>query len=267
MPTSVKLAVTIGPAYILILGWVAWALFRRYRDNHYPPTLLLALVFCFLFGIAPFTLAALAVESLIANPHDTWLYRVLRLGAAESENLGVILIAVFSWRVFRPEKLWALCLVIMVIAIELAAKDLTLMMEEVGIWMPWQSRPAIALLYIAGLAPNYSWLIAESFSRWRKFRGRADLDPAVVRRFFLWGLAGIALLFGTLASPQLWASIFPSLAPALEPFFALGPAAMDRPDIPNLVAAIVVTRFSCLFAFSVLSFLCWAQSQLKGHHT
>jgi len=263
MPAGAKLAMVLFPLYILVMGCVSGTLLWRYRENRYPPALLLGLAFGFLFGLAPFVFASQILKHFLASSSASWLYLSLRAGGANMVAWGWIMVAVFTWRVFRPGQAWALLLVTAVAGLELLAKDLTLMTEPAEIWLPWQARRNVALLFIGSKVLSYGWWIVESWSRGLVLGRDPGRDREVVRRFWLWGGGGALLLIGILSSPQVLVFCFPSLGPTLQPFYALSLDAFLQPQVPRLMSVLVAIRLSTYFAFSLLAYVCWARKTKK----
>ena len=82
-------------------------------------------------------------------------------------------------------------------------------------------------MYAIGNSLNFGWLAYESLSRWRHYRKQLKegkkLDPLVVNRFLLWGLAGVSYVV-TASSNILhvpYEMVQPLLPTALKGIFTL----------------------------------------------
>jgi hypothetical protein len=154
---------------------------------------------------------------------------VFALGLAATQ-LGIALFAAFTWRVFRPDALWA-TLALLVIAGALGAEWLGLLeasargrtMEEI---LP-NTRPfAIAIVATLGLV--FAWSGAEALAHWARMRRQLALglgDPVVANRFLLWALSGFATV---VLCAVLAASMRAGLAPLRHvlPLALIGGAAL-----------------------------------------
>jgi hypothetical protein len=120
--------------------------------------------------------------------------------------LGLALLYVFTWRVFRPDSRWALSFVV-VAACVLAVVGFGIAYRgsqgsSLAEILPRTRGWALAIMAMVGL--QFAWSAGESFLYFRSLRRRLALglaDPVVVNRFLLWGLsaAASALLCGGLA--------------------------------------------------------------------
>jgi hypothetical protein len=112
-------------------------------------------------------------------------------------QVGIVLLYVFTLRVFRPGAGWARAMVALVaaylpIALALAWRALSLAEPD------QHSVQVVAgelLACFAGYGACFVWGALESFRQYRMARRRQELglaDPVVVSRFRLWGIFGLA---------------------------------------------------------------------------
>jgi hypothetical protein len=110
---------------------------------------------------------------------------------------GILLIYVFTWRVFRPHQRWgrvppalaACALTASVLGIHRAAGVPGSLLETLPLMRPW----LLLLVGILGLA--FLWTSVESFRYYGMLRRRLAMgmaDAVVTNRFFLWATAGAA---------------------------------------------------------------------------
>lgn len=167
------------------------------------------------------------LPALLGTPFGDALFT---LGLAATQ-LGIALFAAFTWRVFRPDALWA-TLLLLVIAGALGAEWLGLLhasargrtMEEI---LPHTRPFAIAIVTTLGLV--FAWSGSESFAHWQRLRRQLALglgDPVVANRLLLWALSGFATVVLSLG---LAASMLAGLAPLRHtlPLVVIGAAALS----------------------------------------
>jgi hypothetical protein len=155
------------------------------------------------------------LPGVIATPAGDVLFGV---GLAFS-LAGIGLVYVFTWRVFRPDAMWARA--------ALVAVGLALSFEWLGLMhasgrgttleqilphtRPW------AIAVVATVAIAFTWTAAESLHYHGMLRRRMALglaDPVVANRFLLWALGGIAT---ALLCTALVACMRAGLAPLRHP--------------------------------------------------
>jgi hypothetical protein len=102
----------------------------------------------------------------------------------------------------------------------------------------WNARFPARLMYAVGNTFNFGWLAYESLSRWRHYRKQLKegkkLDPLVVNRFLLWGLAGISYAVSSLST------------------ILNVPYELVQPLFPTIVKAIFI------LGFAIFSYLSWS---------
>ncbi|HEY5658704.1 MAG TPA: hypothetical protein VIY27_13025 [Myxococcota bacterium] len=106
-------------------------------------------------------------------------------------DLGVFVLALFTWKVFRSEDTWGALLVAGIGACILIGVGGSIWIQEWEGLLPI-SNPWFWPAWIAGVV-SYAWMTAESFyhHRWSLQRQRLDLcDAMACERFLLWSLAG-----------------------------------------------------------------------------
>ena len=180
----------------LIVAIRTFALWRRTRGL---PELLLSLM---LTSATVLGYPAIIASSLIPATQ----LRLLHVGSQALMAFGFTCLLLFTQKVFRPNALWARCLV--------AAAFLLLVAGGVAYFIEVHSanpRPmgqllGINLLNTTPMAIAYCWATLESLGYYRKLRLRLRLglsDAVVVNRVLLWGLmtlaAGIAVLINLAA--------------------------------------------------------------------
>jgi hypothetical protein len=215
----------------LIVMWVvSVAILRRYLESKYPPALLAAsgfLVLGFIFTpILLFSVIHLQLRpDLLANP-TTW-QEILMILDNNAFVIGLFLFTVFTRQVFRPGRRGSLFFLILIGILLFGSKDLIFMFEtKVGV-TPWNARFGIRLMYAIGNTLNFGWLAYESLGRWRLYRRQLkegkELDPLVVNRFLLWGLAGVSYAISALATilNLPYVMVQPFLPTALKGIFCL----------------------------------------------
>lgn len=133
------------------------------------------------------------LDGLVATPTGDALFGA-GLGAA---LVGVGLLYVFTWRVFRPRAVWAmgaffvaaLGLTSMWIGLMRASSRGSSMAEILPYTRPW----ALGVIGLVALA--FCWSGSESLVYRARLRRRMVLgmaDPVVVNRFLLWGVSALA---------------------------------------------------------------------------
>ncbi|UCD85526.1 MAG: hypothetical protein JSU92_04870 [Deltaproteobacteria bacterium] len=235
----------VGITFTVLMWWVTFSIFRRYRDTKYLPALLVASGFFALgFIFAPILTMGRAImqewpeiAGLVGPGAATW-YRISSIIGGNAFVIGLLLFAIFTRQVFRPGSAASLFYVIFVGIFLMGSSDLVFMFEDKPIMITWAARLEIRIVYVVGNTLAFGWLAYESLSRWIVYRKRLEeekeLDPLVVNRFLLWGLAGISYVIAAFAT-------LPFVPyEAIQPFF------------PTLVLNI------CILAFAILSYLSWS---------
>jgi hypothetical protein len=167
-------------------------------------------------------------------------------------TLGVTLIYLFTWRVFRPDEKWAAVLFWVSAAVltatsvpfQLAIFDAT----REAVWFPWLDAAGKIARVGAGV-----WGGLESYRYWNLMRKRQALglaDPLLTNRFLLWGGASIAT-----ATIMMITSIAPPSAPdQMNPMMAIA--------ISALATVVGVQQF--LAFLPPKSFQVWVRSRAEA---
>ena len=180
----------------LLVSIRTFALWRRTRGL--PELLLCGMLF---------SATVLGYPAMIATTRipasQMWPLHVLATGL---ESFGITCLLLFTLTVFRPQTLWARCLVAAAFGM-LVTGGVAYFIEVTG----ENPRPAAELLGInlintTPMAVAYFWTTLESFHYYRKLRLRLRIglcDAIVCNRMLLWGLmtlsAGIAVLINLAA--------------------------------------------------------------------
>jgi hypothetical protein len=105
--------------------------------------------------------------------------------------VGVVLLAVFNMRVFRPEEAWAKALVVGITLVMLGSFFLECVSP--GLHVATFLNQGFGLrLFMSGIAVPLCWGTYESLRYWQLLRKRVRLglaDPVVADRMRLWGIA------------------------------------------------------------------------------
>ena len=180
----------------LVVAIRTFALWRRTRGL---PELLLSLML--------FSATVLGYPTIIASTQvpasQMWS---LHVAAQAFMSFGYTCLLLFTLKVFRPDALWARCLVAAALFL-LVAGGVAYFLEVTG----ENPRPAAELLGInllntTPIAVAYFWTTLESLTYYRRMRLRLRLgltDVVVANRVLLWGLmtlaAGLAVLINLVA--------------------------------------------------------------------
>ncbi len=224
----------------LIVMWVvSIAILRRYLETKYPPALLaasgfLALGFIFTPGML---FAVILIQARPDLETAAWV-RILSILVNNAFVIGLFLFTVFTRQVFRPGRRGSLFFLIFIGILLFGSKDLILMFEAKGMVVQWNARFGIRLMYAIGNSLNFGWLAYESLSRWRLYRRQLKkgkkMDPLVVNRFLLWGLAGISYTISALVT------------------ILNVPYEMVQPLFPTMIKA------TFILAFAIFCYLSWS---------
>ncbi|UCD85763.1 MAG: hypothetical protein JSU92_06100 [Deltaproteobacteria bacterium] len=236
----------------LVIMWVvSIAILRRYQETKYLPALLAASGFLVLgFIFSPLLLIMVIV--IQAHPElvsAAWV-KILAIINNNAFVIGLFLFTIFTRQVFRPGQRGSLFFLILIGILLFGSKDMILMFDAKGGIMQWNARFEARLMYTIGNSLNFGWLAYESLARWRLYRKQLregkELDPLVVNRFLLWGLAGISYAVSSLVT------------------ILNVPYEQVQPLFPSIVKAIFI------FTFAFFSYLSWSppewykQTVLKG---
>ncbi|UCD85762.1 MAG: hypothetical protein JSU92_06095 [Deltaproteobacteria bacterium] len=224
---------------IIIMCMVSIAILRRYQETKYLPALLAASGFLILgFIFTPGVLFGVVSIQLRPDVAMTAWSKTLAIINTNAFVTGLFVFAVFTRQVFRPKRKGSLFFLIFIGILLFGSKDLILMFEAKSGIMQWNARFEIRLLYAVGNSLNFGWLAYESLSRWRLYRGQLkegkELDPLVINRFLLWGLAGLCYTISSLVT-----------------IFNV-PYEMVQPFLPTIIKSVLI------LTFAILSYLSWS---------
>jgi hypothetical protein len=146
------------------------------------------------FLLSGFIANGLTLFRLLAPISDgarMWLYA----GATVSMNVGVLCIAAFTWRVFRPvgRAGSVACTISAIALVVVAGAEISAQAQLArGVGNPWTIWCSLPLRMAI-----YAWATCETLGYWWKLRRRQRIglaDPLVVNRLFLWGAGLLAIL-------------------------------------------------------------------------
>jgi len=134
----------------------------------------------------------LAVASMQLSPAEMW---PIHIASQLVMTFGYACLLLFTRDVFRPNTLWATCLVGLTLSVFLAANAVYIaeLMGESP--RAPQELFGLTLLTTAPIALSYFWTTAESLLYYRQLRLRLQLgltEAVVANRVLLWGLMGLA---------------------------------------------------------------------------
>jgi hypothetical protein len=227
----------------LIVMWVvSVAILRRYLESKYPPALLAASGFLVLgFIFTPGVLTAVIGIQVRPDLETAVWVRIFSIIVNNAFVVGLFLFAVFTRQVFRPGRRDSLFFLIFIGILLFGSKDLIFMFDATeghGPVVHWNARFPARLMYAVGNTFNFGWLAYESLGRWRLYRRQLkegkELDPLVVNRFLLWGLAGLSYAVSSLVT------------------ILNVPYEMVQPIFPSTVKAIFI------LGFAIFSYLSWS---------
>ncbi len=231
--------------FIVLMWWVTVSILRRYRETKYLPALLVGTSF-FVLGFIFAPLLAInrvimqrwpEIAGLVGPGAAVW-YRLISIITGNAFVIGLFLFAVFTQQVFRPGSTPSFFFLILIGIFLIGSSDLIFMFEDKPIAISWVARLEIKIVFFIGAILNWSWLAYESLSRWRIYRRQLreekGLDPLVVNRFLLWGLAGVSYFIAT----------FVTLL--FVPYEAIQPLFLT-----------LVKQF-CILTFAIFSYLSWS---------
>ena len=188
---------SVGTLILVALAVVIRTFALWYRTRGLPELLLsLYLSGATVLGY-PLTIAASRIP-----PAEMW---PLHLAGQLAMSVGLTSLLLFTLTVFRPEALWARCVIGLSVLL-FAVGGVAYFRELTG----GNPRPMVELLhlnliYSTPIAFAYLWNTIESLSYSRRLRLRVRLglaDPAVANRVLLWGLmtlaAGIAVVISVI---------------------------------------------------------------------
>ncbi len=174
------------PALLVIaaIGALGVRLLLMWRRTTGLPELLLALFFI-LSGPCGFLLIASAEQPALQAMLPPALLRAI---GAFAINAALVVMAVFTWRVFRPDERWAERFVLAIAAL----------LAGVWVWrclaVGFPEEMRIDANWVLGTTVRalvFAWSGGEAFRYWAAMRRRARLglaDPVVANRFLLWGI-------------------------------------------------------------------------------
>ncbi len=231
--------------FIFLMWWVTIAILRRYRETKYLPALLvgssffvLGFIFAPLLGLERLIMQRWPEIAGLVGPGAAPWYKLISIVTGNAFVIGLFLFAVFTQQVFRPGSAASLFLLIFIGIFLIGSSDLIFMFEDKAIAIAWVARLEIKIVFFIGAILNWGWLTYESLSRWwiyrRQLREGKELDPLVVNRFLLWGLAGVSYIIAT----------FVTLL--FVPYEAIQPLSLT------------VVKQLCILAFAILSYLSWS---------
>ncbi len=216
----IRFATLAELAYVLtaiLLGLRLVALFLRRGA----PTGLLGIAL--LFGGAPVHGLVLALRAADGPPSEgLWqiAYALLYVAAGVAGTC----VMRFTHEVFRPRSRW------LPVATGVAAGYFAIAAATLPFGADDPARSPLGLGVALVLGAIFGWASGESFAAWAMYRRAPGLDPLVVDRFRLWGvaalsnvavvglfwagersllLAGLAGLFGMVSSLALWLAFLP----------------------------------------------------------
>lgn len=236
---------SINIIFAVLMWWVTISILRRYRETRYLPALLmgsgffvLGFIFAPILGVMrAIMLLRPEIAGLVGPGAPTW-YKILSIVSGNAFVIGPFLFGVFTRQVFRPGSTASLFFLILIGILLIGSSDLIFMFEDKPIAIAWTTRIEIRIVCVAGASLNWGWLAYESLSRWRIYRGQIEegikLDPVVVNRFLLWGLAGVSYFISNL------------MTMLFIPYEAI------QPLFPTAVKQI------CILSFAIVSYLSWS---------
>ncbi len=234
-----------GITFTVLMWWVTISIFRRYRETRYLPALLVASGF-FVLGFIFAPILALGRTLMQARPEIAGLvgpgaplwYNLLSIVCGNAFVTGLFLFGIFTRVVFRPKSTKSLFFLIFIGILMIGSSDLIFTFESIPVSISWAARLEIKIVFTLGGMLNFGWLAYESLLRWRiyrrQFREGKVLDPLVVNRFLLWGLAGVSYFIASIGG------FFFESYKAIQP----------------LVPALTVN--TCIFTFAIFSYLSWS---------
>ncbi len=236
---------SINITFTFLMWWVTVSILRRYRETRYLPALLVGTSFLVMgFIFAPILGAGRAIMQLrpeiagLVGPEAATWFKLLSIVGGNAFVVGLFLFGVFTRQVFRPGRAASLYFVILIGIFLIGLSDLMFVFDAKANGLVWGARLEIRIVYVIGNTLNFGWMAYESLGRWRVYRRQIkegkELDPVVVNRFLLWGLAGVSYVIAAFATLPFIPYV------AIQPFF------------PTLVLEL------CILAFAILSYLSWS---------
>ena len=187
---------------VLVLSALTIAIktFVLWRRTRQAPELLLSMMLFFVTVIG----YPLAVGCALIPPSRAL---ALHIAYPLTINGGFVFLLLFTQRVFRPNVLWATCLVALTMLI-LASSAGMYIHEVTGAHpRPLPEMVGLTLLNSSGIAVAYFWTTAEALACYRRLRLQLRLgltEPVVANRVLLWGLmtlaAGLAVVLNVVVA-------------------------------------------------------------------
>jgi hypothetical protein len=178
------IAVVVCVVSSVVLGARLLAMSVRSRA----PTGMLAIAL--LFGAGPALLFGLLLSAVDTRPATAY-WELVHAGYLISAAIGSVSVMRFAYEVYHPESR-ALPWLTASVAVYFAVAASAIPFAE-----PIAGREPERLLGLGSsflLFAIFAWTSGESFRYWRIYRRVSALDPVVVRRFRLWGIATAAVI-------------------------------------------------------------------------
>jgi hypothetical protein len=235
----------INITFTFLMWWVTIAILRRYRETKYLPALLvgssffiMGFIFAPLLGSSRLILEVWPEIAGIVGPGAPAWYKLHAMVVGNTFVIGLFLFAVFTRQVFRPRSTASFFFLILIGIFLIGLSDLMFIFDAKANGVVWTARLEIRIVYVIGNTLAFGWMAYESLGRWRLYRRQLregkELDPLVVNRFLLWGLAGVSYVIAAFAT---------------LPF---GPYIAIQPLVPTVVLEL------CILSFAILSYLSWS---------
>lgn len=196
MALYMRIAGLISIAFMIVVGLIVCGrmLLLALRTRQLPEAAMGTGLLCIMVLGAP-----VSAVSRMPSVYGTPLGNVLLTWGLVVSGLGIWLMYLFTWTVFRRESSWGRMLIYSIAAglcvltfFQLSTTLAAGSVAEAAI----RARP-FSLTYIVLVASLFLWTAVESFSYYVRLRKRLSIglaDPNVVNRFFLWGLGGVIVV-------------------------------------------------------------------------
>jgi hypothetical protein len=250
----VKVAATLSILAFIAASWVLGVrLLALARSTRQAPELCMGASLLFIGGLA----YPLAIVTNVPAVRATIWGSLAFCACSWSAHAGVMSTMLFVYFVFRRglplvrAVVWVAGAMLLVTALWQASLAFAPLAPEE--FMKQNMVPATGLLTLAVL--GYTWSAVESLRYWLLMRRRAGLglaDPVATNRFFLWGVAGSAMVIG--AGANLLASI-------VTPLAVLHPVAL----LVTSVCGFVNTSALVLTFLPPASYTRWVRARHAAH--